>query len=348
MPNTRKIESSDDSSSKVGKNLRLIYGGKASGQRGKTSPAVNSESSVSPSLSLPNGARNSITEHGTEKSKQLIDQYRLGSLSLRQLYSALRALWGKQVFEGSRHCFENMKQRAKNEYATLDPRFEELANFLYFMGPRPDNTASIHRKDNAKGYCPENCVWADKKTQSRERTNSISLTFQGETRPLTEWAEMQNQPPAKFYRRKNKGWTDEEIITGTRDSQQDGYIPPDAPWPPIENRWELWEKPFREGGGKTADERYAYAMYMAEMWIKKYEYKIELYSWEDYYDPTEDELKGLREFNDKSDKYILLLNNSREELIRRNRSDLIDNVERDRYGHRSWRNQTGASSDYFA
>ena len=37
------------------------------------------------------------------------------------------------------------------------------------MGGRPSDEHSIERKDNNKGYSPENCIWVDKTTQVLNR-----------------------------------------------------------------------------------------------------------------------------------------------------------------------------------
>ena len=42
-------------------------------------------------------------------------------------------------------------------------------NFIEDMGGRPSYDFSIERKDNDKGYFPENCVWADATTQVNNR-----------------------------------------------------------------------------------------------------------------------------------------------------------------------------------
>jgi len=44
----------------------------------------------------------------------------------------------------------------------------KFENFLVDMGERPDG-ATLDRVDNQRGYFPENCRWADSKTQSRNR-----------------------------------------------------------------------------------------------------------------------------------------------------------------------------------
>lgn len=43
-----------------------------------------------------------------------------------------------------------------------------FSNFLEDMGEKPEGM-SLERKDNSKGYSPENCCWADKFVQSRNQ-----------------------------------------------------------------------------------------------------------------------------------------------------------------------------------
>lgn len=47
---------------------------------------------------------------------------------------------------------------------------------------------TIERIDNDGNYCPENCTLIPKSEQSKNRRNSIYLTYKGETKGLKEWA----------------------------------------------------------------------------------------------------------------------------------------------------------------
>lgn len=49
---------------------------------------------------------------------------------------------------------------------------------------------TLDRIDNDKSYSPENCRWADARTQSRNRSTNVAVTIGNSTRTLTEWCEI--------------------------------------------------------------------------------------------------------------------------------------------------------------
>lgn len=88
----------------------------------------------------------------------------------------------------------SMKQRCNNKnnsgYSNYGGRGIKVckrwetsfSNFISDMGKKPTTNHSIERVDNNKGYSPDNCVWATRKQQSRnKRTRVDEVVFNGET-----------------------------------------------------------------------------------------------------------------------------------------------------------------------
>jgi hypothetical protein len=67
-------------------------------------------------------------------------------------------------------------------------RWSDFAAFYDDMGPRPEGT-TLDRRDNDLGYSPDNCRWATKVQQTRNRRTTAFVEFNGETLSMQEWAE---------------------------------------------------------------------------------------------------------------------------------------------------------------
>lgn len=76
---------------------------------------------------------------------------------------------------------------------------EGFINFVEDMGERPEGY-TLDRIDNDKGYSPENCAWASKKSQSNNRRVTRTVTYKGETHTISEWAEKTGIRYRKLYR----------------------------------------------------------------------------------------------------------------------------------------------------
>lgn len=133
------------------------------------------------------------------------------------------------ITHGRRHSSEynawaSMKQRCSNPNATFFDRYggrgirvcERWIDFSAFfedMGERPKG-ATIERINNNDGYYKENCRWATKTEQARNRCSSRMFEYKGEQITLAELAEKVGIPYKILHARINRRkWRFERAIT---------------------------------------------------------------------------------------------------------------------------------------
>lgn len=63
---------------------------------------------------------------------------------------------------------------------------EGYANFLQDMGRRPGPKYSLDRINNNGNYSPENCRWANRKTQDYNKPNTINIHIRGNIYTMDE------------------------------------------------------------------------------------------------------------------------------------------------------------------
>ena len=92
-------------------------------------------------------------------------------------------------------------------------RWKEFANFIADIGQRPTPKHTIERRDNNLGYSPENCVWATRTQQARNKRTTVMLTSGGKTQCLAEWCEELGMNYHTLYTRIfNRGWSVEAAL----------------------------------------------------------------------------------------------------------------------------------------
>ncbi len=113
-------------------------------------------------------------------------------------------------------CWTNMKARcadpSNKHFKNYGGRgiiicptwLESFENFFADMGPIPEPGLTLERIDNERGYFKDNCTWATRAEQVRNRRNSILHTIGGETLCLKDWCARLNVSyhMALYYKRK--------------------------------------------------------------------------------------------------------------------------------------------------
>jgi hypothetical protein len=127
-------------------------------------------------------------------------------------------------------CWREMNSRCRNPKAKSWPEYGARGirvypdwqgrggyeRFIAYIGPRPTPKHQIDRIKNHLGYEPGNVRWVLPVVNMRNRTNTRHLTWNGETKPVGEWAEQFGLNYSTINRRVKKGWTAEEAMFGKK------------------------------------------------------------------------------------------------------------------------------------
>ena len=100
-----------------------------------------------------------------------------------------------------------------------DPKWETFAEFFEDMGPKENSKLELDRIDNDKNYCKENCRWATRKEQTRNRGGKRATrlyTFEGKTMCIADWAKEVGISPQSMQKRLNNGWPLEKAFSKER------------------------------------------------------------------------------------------------------------------------------------
>lgn len=91
-------------------------------------------------------------------------------------------------------------------------RWGKFENFLEDMG-EPETGMTLERKDSDGEYSPENCIWANHRDQSRNKSNNRWLTDGNETLLIEDWAKRLGCTHTAIIHRIKNGWDEKRAVT---------------------------------------------------------------------------------------------------------------------------------------
>lgn len=96
---------------------------------------------------------------------------------------------------------------------TVSPQWRDFVSFRdwAFANGYSENL-SIDRIDNTGPYDPNNCRWATAKEQANNRNNNHKVTYNGETKNISEWADQFGIDLVTFHAAIRRGRTVDEIL----------------------------------------------------------------------------------------------------------------------------------------
>lgn len=148
-------------------------------------------------------------EGGTELIKGIQMPIKHG-LEGTPTYRSWRAM-KTRCLNSNQKCFKNHGARG----ISICEKWMDFAGFVSDMGIRPEGT-TLERKDNSLGYCKDNCKWATRTEQNRNKRTNVWFTIDGVTRCVAEWASIHGINKDTLGSRIKSGWDLEDLFTPSR------------------------------------------------------------------------------------------------------------------------------------
>jgi len=121
-----------------------------------------------------------------------------------------------KIWAGIRKRCNNSKCESYKHYGgrgiVISEKWDNFIDFYNDMKEGYADDLSLDRIDPNGNYEPGNCRWATSKTQNRNRRNNNVITFNNESKTLSEWAELSGNNYTVINYRIRKGWDVEKAI----------------------------------------------------------------------------------------------------------------------------------------
>ncbi len=157
--------------------------------------------------------KNFVVSCGCQRIRNRIKHgYTIGCAGQAQNWPTEYKIWADM----RRRC-NNPRNKNFHKYGgrgiKICERWNDFANFLADLGPRPSMAHTIDRYPNNDGpYAPDNCRWATIKEQARNKRSNCRIEIDGVTRTAAEWGDVMGIDANRIATRLYGGWDPKDAV----------------------------------------------------------------------------------------------------------------------------------------
>lgn len=149
-----------------------------------------------------------VTSCGCRRKDGHMKRITRHNMSTSSEYSSWESMKSRCLYEDNKFYY-NYGGRG----ITVCKEWMDFKNFFKDMGLKPSKKYSLERIDVNGNYEPENCRWADKHDQDRNKRNTVKIEYDGKSIVLIDLAKQFNLNQQTLRKRLNKGMSVEEALT---------------------------------------------------------------------------------------------------------------------------------------
>ena len=154
------------------------------------------------------------TSCGCFHKDKLIERNKTHGLCQSRLYHIWRGMKSRcyNVNEKSYKRYGARGIKICDEWLNKENGFINFYNWAMANGY--NDTLSIDRIDNDKGYFPKNCRWTTIQCQNNNRHSNHYIVFNGEKHTISEWSKILKTNERVIRSRLSRGWSDNVALLG--------------------------------------------------------------------------------------------------------------------------------------
>lgn len=152
---------------------------------------------------------------GCTKSCGCLRREQIGNLNRTHGESGTRlyGIWAdmkKRCYNPNAHAYDRYGGRGITMCDDWKESYESFHNWALSNGY--SDRLSIDRINNDSGYSPDNCRWADSKTQGSNRSDNHHIIWNGVDHTLSEWGEILHIDCRTLCSRIKRGWPTDKVL----------------------------------------------------------------------------------------------------------------------------------------